>query len=130
VLVLPDAEADPVRASLLIAGHPLPLLVRAGEVKAVGRPGPLVGTLERPRGEVTPVELSQGDQLVLYTDGVTEARDDAGVQFGEAGLIAVLRGTAGLSADGTVAAVSTAVETQLRGSRYGADDQAVLALGC
>ena len=33
-------------------------------------------------GEVTPVELSRGDQLVLYTDGVTEARG-ASDRFGE-----------------------------------------------
>jgi serine phosphatase RsbU (regulator of sigma subunit) len=67
---------------------------------------------------------------VLYTDGVTEARDDAGVQFGESGLVSVLQETAGLPADATVDAVSRAVEEQLRGSRHGADDQAVLALGC
>ena len=46
------------------------------------------------------------------------------------GLIAVLEQTAGLSPAATVEAVSAAVERQLTGSRYGADDQAVLALGC
>ena len=93
VLVLPDTDDDPVRASLLVAGHPLPLLVRAGKVEAVGQPGPLVGTLERPRWEVTPVELSRGDQLVLYTDGVTEARA-GGDRFGEDRLRASLSGAA------------------------------------
>ena len=41
ILVLPDSDDDPVRASLLVAGHPLPLLVRAGTVEPVGQPGPL-----------------------------------------------------------------------------------------
>ena len=33
-------------------------------------------------GEVTPLELSRGDQLVLYTDGVTEARGESD-RFGD-----------------------------------------------
>jgi PAS domain S-box-containing protein len=126
-----DPDGAGATAQVALAGHPRPLLRDAGgavsEVGNVGRP--LGISPDVSYDEVT-VGLSTGSLLVLYTDGVTEARDDAGVQFGEAGLIAVLRETAGLSADATVAAVSAAVETQLRGSRYGADDQAVLALGC
>jgi hypothetical protein len=36
--VLLDTDDDPVRASLLVAGHPLPLLVRAGQVNPDGVP--------------------------------------------------------------------------------------------
>jgi serine phosphatase RsbU (regulator of sigma subunit) len=101
-----------------------------GTVAEIGAVGlPLGIDVDVAYEEVT-VPLCRGSMLVLYTDGVTEARDDAGVQFGEAGLIAVLRETAGRPADVTVEAVSAAVERQLRESRYGADDQAVLALGC
>jgi serine phosphatase RsbU (regulator of sigma subunit) len=123
VLVLPDAEDDPVRASLLIAGHPLPLLVRAGKVEAVGRPGPLVGTLERPRWEVTPVELSQGDQLVLYTDGVTEARGEAD-RFGEDRLRASLSGVSNPTR--TVSRVESALDSFLAGPPQ--DDAAMLVV--
>ncbi len=49
---------------------------------AVGQPGPLVGAPDQPRWEVTPLELWQGDQLVLYTDGVTEARGQSD-RFGD-----------------------------------------------
>jgi serine phosphatase RsbU (regulator of sigma subunit) len=65
--------------------------------------------------------------MVLYTDGVTEARDDAGEQFGEEGLLQVLRGLPD-GAEATVEAITAAVEEQLRGSRHEADDLAVLAL--
>ena len=118
-------------AQVALAGHPRPMHRTAdGTVTEIGMTGrPLGVDADVTYAEVT-VELSRGSLLVLYTDGVTEARDDAGVQFGEAGLIAVLRETRGLPADLTVEAVSAAVERQLRGSRHSADDQAVLALGC
>ena len=74
--------------------------------------------------------MSAGSTLVLYTDGVTEARDDAGDQFDDEGLLRVLGGDECLTATGAVAAVHAAVEAHLSGSRYGADDLAVLALRC
>ncbi len=114
-----------------LAGHPRPMLRDAdgtvSEIGAVGRP---LGIAADVAYEEVTVSVGRGSVLVLYTDGVTEARDDAGVQFGEAGLMGVLRETAGRPADVTVRAVSAAVERQLLGSRYAADDQAVLALGC
>jgi serine phosphatase RsbU (regulator of sigma subunit) len=38
-----------------------------------------------------PLELSSGDRLVLYSDGVTEARPDAGEPFGLANLVPALQ---------------------------------------
>ena len=89
ILVVPSGQADPVQASLLVAGHPLPLLVRPGSVEAAGEPGPLLGAPTEPEWRVVTVPLSEGDQLVLYTDGVTEARG-SDERFGEARLRAGL----------------------------------------
>jgi PAS domain S-box-containing protein len=122
---------DGATAQVALAGHPPPLRRDAdGVVTEVGIAGRPLGIDPTVAYEEVDVALARGTTLVLYTDGVTEARDDAGVQFGEARLIDVLRKTAALPADATVDAVSAAVERQLRGSRHGADDQAVLALGC
>ena len=74
--------------------------------------------------------LEPGDRVLLYTDGVTEARDDAGQQFDDHGLARVLSGNDCLTAAAAEAAVHAAVEDHLSGSRYGADDLAVLALRC
>ena len=89
ILVLPSGEEDPVEASILVAGHPLPLLVRAGNVETVGEPGPLLGAPTEPEWKAVGVPLSDGDQLVVYTDGVTEARG-AEDRFGETRLRAGL----------------------------------------
>jgi serine phosphatase RsbU (regulator of sigma subunit) len=93
-----------------------------------GAPGMPLGVLPGVAFAESVVELPSGATLVLYTDGVTEARDDGGVQFGDDGLLAVLRALPSGDAQGAVVAVSAAVEDQLSGSRYEADDLAVLAL--
>jgi len=36
-------------------------------------------------------QLAPGDRILLYTDGVTEARDGAGIEFGDSRLIEVLQ---------------------------------------
>jgi sigma-B regulation protein RsbU (phosphoserine phosphatase) len=75
-------------------GHPLPLLAHAGEAPAyVGRPGSLVGIVEEAEFAEDEVLLAPGDEVVVYTDGVTEGRR-GDEQFGEERLAAsVARGT-------------------------------------
>ena len=64
--------------SLVCAGHPPPLVLRAGGgVKAAAEPQPLLGVVDRSRStEIT--RLSPGDVLLCVTDGVTERRAPAG----------------------------------------------------
>ncbi|MFE6821573.1 SpoIIE family protein phosphatase [Streptomyces sp. NPDC057690] len=55
------------------AGHPPPLLVRAGEARYLERPyGILLGATDAPRYEAAEVRLEPGDQILLYTDGLVE----------------------------------------------------------
>ena len=56
-------------------GHPLPLVLRtAGESREAGVPGTLLGVVADPELTDASVDLEPGDSIVLYTDGVTEAR--------------------------------------------------------
>ena len=79
------------------AGHELPVIVAAGEDEARPIPGggPLVGMFGRLG--VTPLQLriEPGDALVLYTDGVTDARAPDGERYGEARFLAALARRAG-----------------------------------
>jgi sigma-B regulation protein RsbU (phosphoserine phosphatase) len=78
-------------------GHPLPLLVSGGRVEPVGGFGLLIGAWPDVEFDHADVALQPGDALVLYTDGVTEARQGADF-FGDEGLHASVRAHAGSAA--------------------------------
>jgi sigma-B regulation protein RsbU (phosphoserine phosphatase) len=67
-----------LRATVSAGGHPLPLRVRRGSrsVETVGAAGSMLGMLERAVVSDASTDLVAGDVLVLYTDGITEARRD------------------------------------------------------
>jgi len=66
------------------AGHPPPLLMRKGEsrFRALEVTGIALGVVEGMRYEERCVDLQEGDILVLYTDGVSEAINDRVEQYG------------------------------------------------
>jgi serine phosphatase RsbU (regulator of sigma subunit) len=98
-----DLRSEPSRLRVAVGGHPLPLLLRAdGLAETVGRGGPLLGVL--PGAEYADVEIAMqvGDMLVLYTDGLADARAPARLTT-ERDLLAELQRSRGLSAAQTVA---------------------------
>jgi len=80
------AEAE---ATVVSAGHPLPLLISEGVPREVGLPGSLLGALEDPQWSPVRFVVEPGDELVAYTDGVVEARKD-GDRFGRERLASLL----------------------------------------
>jgi serine phosphatase RsbU (regulator of sigma subunit) len=115
-----------VRVTLCSAGHPLPMVLRAdGRVEPVGRPGALLGVFRDPELADVPFDLGPGDDLVLYTDGVTEERGPDGF-FGVQRLRDVVTASAGLSADAVAGRIERAVLEFGSGSPR--DDLTVLIL--
>jgi phosphoserine phosphatase RsbU/P len=80
------------------AGHPSMLLMRDGRVVEIAENGLLLAATEAARYSEKLMELEAGDRLLLYTDGLLEARNATGKLFGEAALIAALKDTSGLGA--------------------------------
>ena len=79
--------------TLVNAGHPPPLIVRrSGAIEEIGSTGPILGVLPSPSWTTTTLRLEEGDALVLYSDGVTEAATDCG-ELGVAGLKKLLATT-------------------------------------
>ena len=76
------------------AGHLRPVLIGSdGSVKHIENGGALLGVFPDWKYEDSTVELSPGDMLMLFTDGITEAMDPNGEEFGEERLIQVARNT-------------------------------------
>ncbi len=109
------------------AGHPPPLLVRPeGAVEEVGCSGRVLGVFPDAELRDTSLRLMPGEALVLYTDGVTEARSPDGDFFGEGRLRHLLSSCAGCDAVTFARRVKGAVLDFQEG--YQRDDLAVLVL--
>ncbi|MET9255438.1 GAF domain-containing SpoIIE family protein phosphatase [Streptomyces sp. NPDC003717] len=123
------ATADGLDIELVRAGHTLPFVVDArGGVRAVESPGSLLGITPDPHLVPHRLRLAADESLLLYTDGITEARGTDGEQFGEERLARVL-GDAPCR-PGAVALLeqlTRAVHTFTAGQDND-DDQAALAL--
>lgn len=74
------------------AGHNPPMLLRAdGTTEELTDGGVALGVLEDTRYEERPVALGHGDVVVLYTDGVSEAENAEGEQFGTERIARIVR---------------------------------------
>jgi hypothetical protein len=87
------AEIDPGNGRMLYvnAGHNPPCLVRAdGGVERFAATGLALGVLADPEYVMYETELEPGDRLLLYTDGVTEAENTLGEEYGDSRLVGFL----------------------------------------
>jgi phosphoserine phosphatase RsbU/P len=66
------------------AGHPYPILVSAGVAHTLDRGGAVLGVFPSWNYQDSSVNLKSGDRLLLFTDGITEAEDAQGEEFGVA----------------------------------------------
>ncbi|WP_246212584.1 PP2C family protein-serine/threonine phosphatase [Streptomyces abyssomicinicus] len=126
----PDPERGEVRVRLVSGGHPPALILRAeGGAEYLETPGGmLVGVVADADFVSAATTLEAGDTMLLYTDGLTEARtgERPGELFGGDGLREFARGLARRGPDGLVAEVRALLD------RFGdalEDDTALLALG-
>jgi serine phosphatase RsbU (regulator of sigma subunit)/ferredoxin len=110
------------------AGHnPQFVLSAGGELRSLDSTGKPIGLLPGDGFEERQVELRQGDFLFLYTDGLTEAANPQGDEFGTERLEQVLVQEREASLDEIVGAVVEAVRKHRTGAEAG-DDATLLAL--
>jgi sigma-B regulation protein RsbU (phosphoserine phosphatase) len=77
LLAVVEHAATGATMTLASGGHHLPLVIRAdGAVESVGRHGTIIGMLDEPDIADVRVDLAAAEVVVMYTDGVTEARRD------------------------------------------------------
>ncbi len=125
-LAIVENRPTGVFVELASAGHPLPLLLRPdGSVEAIGARGHLLGLWADFEAEPLSLSLEPGDTLILYTDGVTDARAPERILDTD-DLAELVRSCAGAGAAVTAERIEQAVSESLAGEPR--DDIAVLVI--
>ncbi len=90
-------ELSTGRLEYASAGHNPPILKRRGEpgIELRTKNGLVLGVMEDARYRSNTIVLAEGDSMLLYTDGVTEANDNYGGFFGVEKLISIVDGDGG-----------------------------------
>ena len=106
-------ELDPATRRLVYvnAGHVPPFVVRSkGSEERLRSGGPVLGLLDEVTLEPGELQLDPGDLLVAVTDGVTEAVDASGREFGDERVRQALASRKGAGASETLAGLVSAVD--------------------
>lgn len=122
-MAISEDPAEPVR--LAVAGHPPPLLVDGDSVTEAASPAPVLGAFSDEEWRVEATAVAPRQQLVVITDGITEAEGKEGGRFGEERLRAELTGIA------SPALAAQRLEGALHEFTGGEmdDDAAIIAIG-
>ena len=109
------------------AGHPPALLWRAAtrDFSELGEGGAVLGLFSDETYEERQTSLQPGDILVVYTDGITETKNDGGVFYGDDRLRELIRANAGSSSENLMNALLESVDRFRNGARQ-RDDVTVL----
>lgn len=108
------------------AGHNPPFVVGPGGVRRLEDGGPVVGLLEFAPYSQAEVQLVPGDTVLVFSDGVSEAEDSSGQEFGDDRVLAALQSTDGVDAPTLVAKVFDAVSAFTAGTAQGDDITAMV----
>jgi serine phosphatase RsbU (regulator of sigma subunit)/ketosteroid isomerase-like protein len=121
-MAITEDPAEPVR--LAVAGHPPPLLVDGDSVTEAASPAPVLGAFSDEQWRVEAAAVAPGQQLVVITDGITEAEGEDG-RFGEERLRAEL---VGIASPALAAQRLEGALHQFTGGEID-DDAAIIAIG-
>lgn len=109
------------------AGHNAPFLVTATGMRRLEAGGTPIGLFDSSQYETGEVGVQSGDVLVVFSDGVTEAVNPEGDEFGDERLAQCLDGVRGVAPSATLEAVQRAVSVFV-GAEPARDDMTVMVL--
>jgi sigma-B regulation protein RsbU (phosphoserine phosphatase) len=130
-LLLAEIDVHKRRVDYVNCGHNPALLFRAktGTLTRMDSSCPPIGIFPHEICELASADLITGDVLVFYTDGVTEAQNLLGEQFGTERLSAVVRRGSSLSADGLMTDIFNSAANFCSGVGFN-DDVTILVVKC
>jgi len=121
-------EIDTGKFSYVNAGHTPPILRAGGRVDYVRtKPGFVLAGMDGMKFSQGEITLRRGDELFLYTDGVTEAMNNEKALFGTARLMEAVRANAGGSLKAFAVSIKREIDRFAEGAEQ-ADDITMLAL--
>lgn len=126
-LAVAEIDTGAGLARLTLAGHPPAFLLSGGEVKEVEAAALPLGFTWPDAPGCASVAFAPGDRLVLYSDGLVEARRPDGEWFGYERLERTLRGAASGDGEGVLAACLGALDGYLQGAAVPDDVTLVVA---
>jgi len=128
--VLGEYEPGSRRLSYVNAGHNAPILRRAnGSLEALDVGGVPLGIQSAPSYETSVKDLSSGDALIFFTDGVVEAFDEDGREFGNDRWLAAIRELPACSAQESLQFLMTRVDAFVGVTRQ-SDDITCMIFRC
>jgi serine phosphatase RsbU (regulator of sigma subunit) len=114
------------RLSYCNAGHESPIIVGRTQ-RSLETGGVVLGLFDNAKYDVETVQLEPGDTIVVFSDGVSEARNAADEELGRERLVAALGSSRNVSSEATLEKLLTAVREFTAGAPQ-ADDVTALVL--
>ncbi len=116
------------RISFVNAGHNPPLMVRSdGRVTKLSEGGLLLGVVRNAEYVEGTTDFKADDTLLMYTDGVTEAMNAEGEEFGEERIISVVKENKAMNPEELLREIERNVE-EFHGSSQYSDDFTLIAV--
>ena len=130
-LLLAEIDADKKTLHYVNCGHNPALLFRSdtGKVTHLNSSCAPIGISPEESCELASADLAAGDVLVLYTDGVTEAQNALGEEFGTERLSALLERSSSLSAESLMSSIFGSVADFCNLVGF-SDDVTILVVKC
>jgi serine phosphatase RsbU (regulator of sigma subunit)/pSer/pThr/pTyr-binding forkhead associated (FHA) protein len=109
------------------AGHNPPFVIGKSGVRRLEAGGPVVGLLEFAPYDQETIQLEAGDTIVIFSDGVSEALNSAGEEFGDARLLEAVQNAGAARAQGIVEHLLAAVRVFTHGAAQSDDITVMVA---
>jgi len=126
-LVCVELKAGAEGLRILNAGHMPPLILKGLTVEELPKGGPGLGIFQNAAYTEQGCNLKQGEVLIVYSDGLTDARSEAGEFFSDRRLVGLLPTIAGLSCEAAGEKILAEVE-RFTGEAPNHDDLSLIIL--
>jgi len=127
VTLMYGALASDGRLTYCNAGHNPPLIIGARGIRRLETGGPIVGLFEGAQFEEETVHLADGDWLIIFSDGVSEALSMDGEEYGDDRIVKTVKANTGVEPERMLQAIFSDVRTFTKGAAQ-SDDITALVL--